>query len=168
MQASEIAFSQNFTQQYRVCILVCDVEIQRSGQCTEGSLSSETLKKQVVGRFKNHVLPSVQTCKDWISYHTYSFWVTFSGSTFPHYIELEKLRLTVRLFGPRVMICQTVCRWVLRPSIVVIRHAALVGRNMWPIPVLTTHWKVFSAEGLLMLCRRAQRTNNVGENWNDL
>lgn len=115
-QANEIAVSQFFTLEYRVYIPARDVEIE--GVVTESSLNSEILQKQAVGRFKNPLLPaakildvqqlgSVSLSEGKKSFTpTDSFRVTFSGSALPHYIELGKLRLPVRLFVPRVMNCQ--------------------------------------------------------------
>ena len=94
------------------------VHVEIEGVVTERSLNPEILEKQAVGRFKNPLLPpvkildvqqlgSVSLSEGKKSFTpTDSFRVTFSGSALPHYIELGKLRLPVRLFVPRVMNCQ--------------------------------------------------------------
>lgn len=114
-QANEIAVSPFFTLEYRVYIPARDVEIE--GVVSEESLTPEILEQQAVGRFKNPLLPpvkilevqrlgSVSLSEGKKSFTpTDSFRVTFSGSALPHYVELGKLRLPVRLFVPRVMSC---------------------------------------------------------------
>lgn len=113
-QANEIASYELFTLEYHVYLPSNEVEIR--GVITEGSMTCDEIK-QGCGRFKNRFLPSVQIldCKQMHSVShegekkvyslSDSFCVTFSGSALPDYVMIDKLRLPVRLYVPKVMEC---------------------------------------------------------------
>ena len=115
-QANQIAKHETFTKEYRVYIPARDVEID--GVVTEKNLSAKDLLEYGVGCFKNPVLQKVKIldCKQLRSasiedgkktfLESDSFRVTFAGSALPNYILLDRVRLPVRLFVPRVMNCQ--------------------------------------------------------------
>ncbi|XP_058460823.1 uncharacterized protein LOC131436223 [Malaya genurostris] len=115
-QANKIARHDAFTRSYRVYIPAREVEID--GVVTEASLNCEDLLKHGVGCFRDPTLQKVKIldCKQLNSIKiaedntkTYSpsgsFRVTFAGSVLPNFILLDRVRLPVRLFVPRVMNC---------------------------------------------------------------
>ena len=115
-QANAIASYELFTREYRVYIPAKDVEID--GVVTEGSLTVDDILRHGVGCFKNPLIQDVKIL-DVKQLHSVSieegkkkffpsdsFRVTFAGSALPNYISLDRVRLPVRLFVPRVMHCQ--------------------------------------------------------------
>ena len=114
-QANEIAACELFTREYHVYVPSREVEID--GVVSESSLTCEDLMQYGIGRFKDPMLQPVKIleCKQLYSVSvaggkkTYSpsgsFRVTFAGSALPSHVVIDKVRLPVRLFIPRVMNC---------------------------------------------------------------
>ena len=114
-QANAIVNFELFTREYRVYIPAKDVEID--GVVTEENLTADDLLNQAVGCFKNPLIPKVKMLECKILHSasivngkkkyvpSNSFRVTFAGSALPDYILLDRVRLPVRLFVPRVMNC---------------------------------------------------------------
>ncbi|XP_058824232.1 uncharacterized protein LOC131684954 [Topomyia yanbarensis] len=114
-QANAIASCELFTREYRAYIPSKEIEID--GVITESSLTVDDIIKHGVGRFKDTILKDVKIleCKQLHSVShegdkkvyrlSDSFRVTFAGSALPNYVIIDKIRLPVRLFIPRVMNC---------------------------------------------------------------
>lgn len=113
-EANAVVKNPLFTLEYRVYIPAHIVEID--GVITEESLTSEELL-QGVGCFKNPNLPklkilevkqltSIVTVGEAKKYNpSASFRITFEGSALPNYLLLNKLRLPVRMYNPKLMNC---------------------------------------------------------------
>ena len=114
-QANAIAGFELFTREYRVYVPARVVEID--GVVTDAGLTVEDVLKFGSGRFKNSNIQPVKIldCKH---LHSVSFdngekrytpsdslRVTFAGSALPSFIDVNRVRLPVRLFVPRVMHC---------------------------------------------------------------
>ena len=114
-QANDIASFKLFTLEYRVYVPARVVEID--GVVTERGLTVDQLLKSGIGRFKDSALQPVKIldCKQLHSVSfdngvknytpSDSFRVTFAGSALPSHIDVDRVRLPVRLFVPRVMNC---------------------------------------------------------------
>ena len=114
-QANEIVASELFTREYTVYVPSREVEID--GVVSDWSLTCDDLLKYGIGRFKNLALPLVKIldCKQLYSvsvaedtkvyFPSNSFRVTFAGSALPSHVEIDRVRLPVRLFVPWVMNC---------------------------------------------------------------
>lgn len=113
--ANEIVTCELFTLEYRVYIPSRIVECD--GVVTEEGLTLDELY-ECRGYFRNPAVSPVKiievkqlfssSTKDGKTVYSpsNSFRVTFEGSALPKYIEIDKARLPVRLFVPKVMNCQ--------------------------------------------------------------
>ena len=109
------AASELFTLEYHVYVPSREVEID--GVISDSGLSYDDLKKNGEGRFKDPLLPPVKIieCKQLYSVSVTgdnkiyspadSYRVIFAGSALPNHVVIDKVRLPVRLFIPRVMNC---------------------------------------------------------------
>ena len=114
-QANAIAGYELFTREYRVYVPARVVEID--GVVTDAGLTVEDVIKFGSGRFKNSNIQPVKIldCKHLHSVSldngekkytpSDSLRVTFAGSALPSFIDVNRVRLPVRLFVPRVMNC---------------------------------------------------------------
>ena len=114
-EANEIACCELFTKKFHVYVPSRNVEID--GVVTEPSLEREHFIRHEVGRFKDPRLYDVKIldCRPMHSARlvegetkysaTGSFRVTFAGSALPNHVVVDRVRLPVRLFVPRVMNC---------------------------------------------------------------
>lgn len=115
IHANEIVTCELFTLEYKVYIPSRIVECD--GVVTEEGLSIDELY-ECRGYFKNSALNPVKiievkqlfssSTQDGKTVYTpsNSFRLTFEGSALPKYIEIDKARLPVRLFVPKVMNCE--------------------------------------------------------------
>ncbi|XP_058833788.1 uncharacterized protein LOC131691425 [Topomyia yanbarensis] len=114
-QANAIACCERFTREFKAYVpcVACEID----GVVSEPGLKCEELLEHGVGCFKDPSLEQIKIleCKQLYTANTEggkttyslsgSIRVTFAGSSLPNYILLDKVRLPVRLFVPRVMNC---------------------------------------------------------------
>ena len=171
-QSNELAACELFTREYHVYIPARVVEID--GVVSESSLTVEDLLKAGKGLFKDSSLKpaKILECKQLHSVSldkgvkTYtpsdSFRVTFAGSALPSYVLVDKVRLPVRLFVPRVMNCLKCKQLGQRPPTVAMKHVvASAESNMRMTPVIRVLKSAFIVGRLRMSCLHVPRTNSA-------